>query len=32
MAVTIITSDKDKVTRLKEKESDFTMGWVWFLP
>jgi len=32
MAVDIITATKDKVTRLKEKESDFTQGKVVFLP
>jgi phage terminase large subunit-like protein len=32
MAVDIITATKDKVTRLKEKESDFTQGNVVFLP
>lgn len=32
MAVDIITATKDKITRLKEKESDFTQGNVVFLP
>lgn len=32
MAVDIITTTKDKVTRLKEKESCFTRGEVYFLP
>lgn len=32
LAVTIIKAEKDKVTRLKEKESFFTRGEVYFLP
>ncbi len=32
MAVEIITATKDKITRLREKESDFTQGKVLFLP
>lgn len=32
LAVDIITATKDKITRLKEKEGDFTQGKVLFLP
>lgn len=32
MAVTILSATKDKVTRLREKESDFTNGHIFFLP
>lgn len=32
LATEILTATKDKITRLKEKESDFTQGKVLFLP